>query len=589
MTDNFHAGLLAQLVEGLGADFNSERSIRLSRAGLFSSRFLLTVSKDLIPGDAGEQVLAICRRLSMPEVLLANAATSVDRARFFHFGFEQNETDCLFKVYLEFGRKPGPGEPSVEMSAGLPESAKLLHLAFKWHLTDTTRFVQTHYVWFPELPARSMVARLMNIYGNGPVSESRDIACDVLKLAMNAPFDQANYLEVTEPTNGRRSFDINLYDSQLRVREMEPVLSRMCRHFRIGERDFRSWYEPNQEACFGHVAGGVHRQGDDFFNIYYGMQRQPARRSTARTGWNSEPVKRLQYTTEQDQYYNYCWWPYLPVAATENKLRPVNLLWQSFSAAGLDARAWQLVQMIRDEIGLFRTVWGIKWLPQTATPFGGPANSVPGRLAWEYYFYDYQRREREISISRVLRAIRPLIRSDVPVNEGLPYFMFSLDVNAELLAGERVLDVVHMYVGNPGSRVSSGIAYAVTSAGSQLENFYFFFDAQRDLREAAEKIACAAHVDLTQINIDRLLIPELRNCHTICVANKQRNDTVYFSGVNVDQLLFFLTSLHYPTELISFVRANRDQLDHLLYDVGFDYVGRGDEIAVVKSGFYGIF
>jgi hypothetical protein len=86
-----------------------------------------------------------------------------------------------------------------------------------------------------------------------------------------------------------------------------------------------------------------------------------------------------------------------------------------------------------------------------------------------------------------------------------------------------------------------------------------------------------------------LLIPELRDCHTICVANKQKNDMVYFSGVNVDQLLLFLKMLHYPLPLIAFVEENRGKLDHLLCDVGLDYVANGGEVEVVKSGYYGVF
>ena len=62
------------------------------------------------------------------------------------------------------------------------------------------------------------------------------------------------------------------------------------------------------------------------------------------------------------------------------------------------------------------------------------------------------------------------------------------------------------------------------------------------------------------MDIDRILRPELRDCNTICVANKQRNDTAYFSGVNVDQLLFFLKLLKYPPAIVGFVEENRGNL-----------------------------
>lgn len=284
---------------------------------------------------------------------------------------------------------------------------------------------------------------------------------------------------------------------------------------------------------------------------------------------------RREFTGPDDPYYNYCWWPYQPAASTEHKLRSVSLLFQSFEFAGVGPAAFEVVEALRRAIGPFRTVWGTKRLGD--------------RLAWEFYFYDYRRREREVSVARVLDAIRPQLACEIRVNERLPYFMFSLDIVPEQGSRLRGLDEVHVYVGNPGSAVSSGISYAVRSEGAALENFYFFFDARKDLDAVAGKVLCSPHVDATQIPIDWLLWPELTRCHTICVANKRRNDTVYFSGVDVDQLLFFLKRLRYPAGIVGFVEANRARLDHLLYDVGFDYVTQDDQVRIVKSGYYGVF
>jgi hypothetical protein len=283
----------------------------------------------------------------------------------------------------------------------------------------------------------------------------------------------------------------------------------------------------------------------------------------------------LESTTASDQYYNYCWWPYTPVAPQESKLRPVNLLLHSFNVAGLNARPVELVRLIQKAIGAFRTVWGIKW--------------TGGRLAWEFYFYDYKRRQRDVSITRVLQAVHPLLRSPLRVNEALPYFMFSLDILPELLGTMDELRELHMYIGNPGSAVSSGIAYSVRPDATTLENFYFFFDARRDLNQAISKVRSSAYIDSDEIDIDQILRPQLRDCHTLCIANKRHNDTAYFSGVKVDQLLFFLRELAYPPAIVTFVEEHRGRLDHLLYDVGFDYVAQGEQLRIIKSGFYGVF
>ena len=284
---------------------------------------------------------------------------------------------------------------------------------------------------------------------------------------------------------------------------------------------------------------------------------------------------RLEYSTGQDPALNYCLWEYSRATPSADKFRSVNLLFQSFDHAALDPRAFDIVEAIRDSIGPFRTVFGVKLLAD--------------RLAWEFYFYDYKRRQREVSITQVLEAIRPLVRCPVHATESLPYFMFSLDIDAELAAGRRDMDVVHMYVGNPGSAVSSGIAYALRAGGTTLENFYFFFDAASQLDDASGKICSSAYVDETRMSVDEILVPELRRCQTICVANKQTHDCVYFSGIDVEQLLFFLQRLKFPPAIVSFVQQNRANLDHLLFDVGFDYRTEAGKLKVLKSGYYGVF
>lgn len=284
---------------------------------------------------------------------------------------------------------------------------------------------------------------------------------------------------------------------------------------------------------------------------------------------------RFEYATARDPYRNYCLWQYAPVAPAADKFRAVNLLYHSFEVAGIDRRAFDFVEAIRDGIGMFQTVWGTKL--------------IDGRLAWEFYFYDYARRDREVSITKVAESIAEFAGCPVPINENLNYFMFSIDVDEDLVTGARPLDVVHMYVGNPGSNVSSGICYALTPEERRLENLYYFFDAKTMLQQAADKIGDSAWVDETRMPMERLLWPELVDCQTICIANKQRNDTVYFAGVNVDQLLLFFDRIGYPDKIVDFVRTHHDDLDHLLYDVGYDYRARGDEVEIIKSGYYGTF
>jgi hypothetical protein len=282
----------------------------------------------------------------------------------------------------------------------------------------------------------------------------------------------------------------------------------------------------------------------------------------------------LEYTALGDPFYDFCLWEYDPPAPSKNKIRPVNLLFNSFVFAGVDGRALDLVERLRQEIGMFRTVFGIK--------------QIGDRLAWEFYFYDYRRGGRERSMTRVLVALAPFADCTVQPNENLHYFMFSLDIDNDLLVGERTIEEIHMYIGAPGSNVSSAFCYSVTPKKSRLENYYFFFEANQ-IDDIAKKIAWSAQVDTTVVDINSILLPELKECKVIVIANKQQNDAVYFSRIKIDQLLFFLKMLGYPQPLVGFLEENRARLDHLLYDVGFDYRMEGKDLVVLKSGYYGVF
>ena len=286
-------------------------------------------------------------------------------------------------------------------------------------------------------------------------------------------------------------------------------------------------------------------------------------------------MNRLEYTTDKDLFFDFCLWKYTPVVPYENKFRCVNLLFHSFEVMGIPEQGFELIKAIRKGIGVSQTVWGVKRLGDD--------------IIWEFYFYDYGRRERENSITKLLDIIRPFIRCEIKANENYPYFMFSIDINGDLISGSRELEEIHMYIGNPGSTVSSGICYSLTSSETRLENFYFFFDAKEEMDEIMAKAACSAHIDSTRIQIDQILWPELTKCKVIVVANKQENDSVYFSGINIDQLIFFLHRRGYPKELVSFTEENRAKLDHLQFDVGFDYRMESRDLMILKSAYYGFF
>lgn len=283
----------------------------------------------------------------------------------------------------------------------------------------------------------------------------------------------------------------------------------------------------------------------------------------------------LEWTTAEDRFVDYCLWEYLPAGPFEGKLRSVNLLRHSFGVEKASPLLSEACDALRADLGPFRTVWGVK--------------HAGGRTSWELYFYDYARLQRTRSIGRVLRILEPYVSCGLTFPEDRPYFMFSVELDSAGLRAGRPIEEIDVYVGNVGSSVSSGICYGLTGDGLLLRNFYFFFDARREREAALAKLACSAHLGLGTCDVREIAWPELADCRVLVVANKRDRDGIYFSGIDVDQLLFFLRRLSYPSEAIDFIAENRSALTHMRYDVGYDYAMEPDRIRILKSSYYGFF
>ncbi|MGE0222149.1 MAG: hypothetical protein AB7S57_02715 [Acetobacteraceae bacterium] len=263
------AAQLIRLVGELDVPHQYERSFRISQGSLQANRFLLTLNVRDIAGDPRERVLAVCDRMAIPPDARARAEAEFGMAKCVHFGFEGDATSIVCKLYLE--RSVPPEEARQACSRGQPV---LLHLAFKWDLLRRES-VTTRYDWFPALTVPELADRLAQIYGADD-GVSLEIARAMLQLAASrVSADRLQYLEVQEAENARRSFDLNLYNAKLQVKDIQPLLYRMREHFAVRPGQFQALYDQVKGLSLGHLAGGVHRNGADFFNLYYGVVGLP--------------------------------------------------------------------------------------------------------------------------------------------------------------------------------------------------------------------------------------------------------------------------------------------------------------------------
>ncbi|MEW6664098.1 MAG: DUF3467 domain-containing protein [Thermodesulfobacteriota bacterium] len=264
------AELLFRLTKDLGVSLGFERSFKVFERTLLANRFLLGASKKALGDNSRERILAICAEMGMPADLLESLDGHLPDSNFVHFGFEKSETARVYKVYLEFYDKI-----EGEMKAG-PRGAGpfLMHLGFKWDISDSSKRVLTRYTWYPSLSLQGMARRLSRLLDPRRHGACLEIAKGILSLASRkVPHEDILYLEVTEEGYPRRSFDINMYRANLRMDELYPFLDRMCRIYSISQGQFQALYERAKEKAFGHLSGGIDREGRDFLTVYYGVER----------------------------------------------------------------------------------------------------------------------------------------------------------------------------------------------------------------------------------------------------------------------------------------------------------------------------
>jgi hypothetical protein len=280
--------------------------------------------------------------------------------------------------------------------------------------------------------------------------------------------------------------------------------------------------------------------------------------------------------TAQDPPLDYCHWPYeRPAKVSAGAWQSSALLYQSFKVAGLSDRVLALCDAIRAAAGPFQTVWGVKW--------------ADGRLSWEFYFYDYTRMQRRFGTAAFRQTCTGPLNLRVPDGDDRPYFMFSVELDARQIEHAEPVTQLDLYIGNPGSSVSSGICYGLSAAGMELRNFYFFFDAKAHFHDIREKIVSNAHVPLARLRIEDILWPDMDDAQTIVVANKRFNDGLYFSRIRAKKLLLFLDRMEFPVPMRAFLRDNLARFDHLLFDVGYDYrPSQQGGLQLLKGSFYGL-
>lgn len=296
------------------------------------------------------------------------------------------------------------------------------------------------------------------------------------------------------------------------------------------------------------------------------MSSTPATESAA----TARPA--LLETGPNDRYFDYCLQPYEPRVPPVGKLRAENILWAALEQAGAMSLRPALLAL-QESLGRDMTVWGVKH---------------DGERLWlELYFYDPQKEDPRATVTGVAETLAPWVRIVPDVPEWIPYMMVSFDLFADSVQ-DGTVELLNLYL--TGTDEHQGRSYEVTAEGAELRNTYRFMPpkSEVDLMLGLVQSSMFVRFDDDPRVLSRVVPPKLFACKRVCVSKKRFSDGIYYSGIDVDQLLWFLGYFGYPDGVTGFVHAHREGFEHLYFDVGVDYRQDGDGAIVhPKTSFYG--
>lgn len=100
-------------------------------------------------------------------------------------------------------------------------------------------------------------------------------AAQVVRLAEPSEPGPLNYLELEEEGNRRRSYDIHLYRSGLRMGALRGVVDSVCTD--RGHAPAPPWTASTMrpERRVGHISRGVDRDGREFMTFHHEIEKIP--------------------------------------------------------------------------------------------------------------------------------------------------------------------------------------------------------------------------------------------------------------------------------------------------------------------------
>ncbi|HEX4410173.1 MAG TPA: hypothetical protein VH206_15475 [Xanthobacteraceae bacterium] len=258
---------LIQLVQALHAPFGLERSVKLTHGVLADNRCLISIGRDTLGDAPAERLVGIGRTLGMPSDFIAELPAALGQAEIVHFGYEAVGARDIYKIYLEYASDV---RRAMAAQSGIPV---LVHLAYKWTPRDARGAAVTRYTWVPSRTRGEIETKVRDLVGADEAPRALRCALGLVSRAADAAdSSKLMLMEVEEPGNPRRSFDLNVYNAQLHMRRIADLLDATMMDFAIPTMRGQEVFASAADKQLGHLSGGVGRDCAEFVTFYFGVE-----------------------------------------------------------------------------------------------------------------------------------------------------------------------------------------------------------------------------------------------------------------------------------------------------------------------------
>ena len=258
---------LMNLVRGLAAPFGLERSVKIVPGALLEDRFLVSLHRSAFGAAAADRLGQMGDALGAPPSFAGAIAAAQADADIIHFGYEGGPGPAIYKIYLEYASAVRRAR-----AQNAPDPV-LVHLAYKWTPGAAGQGTVTRYSWTPCGSEAAIAERIERLVPTGEAPRALRCGLDLVSRACRrTPAGNLFLMAVEEPGNPRQSYDINVYQADLHVRDIADLVGSLARDFAVPQPQVHALLERSGALALGHMAGGRGRDGAEFVTVYYGVE-----------------------------------------------------------------------------------------------------------------------------------------------------------------------------------------------------------------------------------------------------------------------------------------------------------------------------